>query len=201
MSRLSDVSYKLEFSPDFSSKLITFIYGLIFVCNLLINIDHGSIPAATLNLKQDLNIDNVELGILGSLVYLGLTAGMWFVRHHYYLKFTFWFINFISCRFINSDTHLQLHQRKDYSDSEFYFQCSVAYNVCKFRRSLDTIPVPISGWFLLSKQIHYLFTFTRSLYAFTFQCGLIPSANPTKRQCGLLCCYLPHLLEWFLVMP
>ncbi len=56
-------------------KSLFLIYTLIFICNLLINIDHGSIPAATLNLKQDLNIDNVQLGILGSLVFLGLTFG------------------------------------------------------------------------------------------------------------------------------
>ena len=42
---------------------------------MLINIDHGSIPAATIALKKDLGMDNVALGMLGSLVYLGLTAG------------------------------------------------------------------------------------------------------------------------------
>eukprot|EP00347_Sterkiella_histriomuscorum_P015691 403356061 len=76
MSYISDTSFKKVFQEeDYSPKLIGYLYGMIFVCNLLINIDHGSIPAATLNLKKDLNIDNVELGVLGSLVYLGLTVG------------------------------------------------------------------------------------------------------------------------------
>ena len=51
------------------------VYGLIFFCNLLINVDHGTIPAATLSLKNDLGVDNVALGFLGSLVFLGLTLG------------------------------------------------------------------------------------------------------------------------------
>jgi hypothetical protein len=56
-------------------KVIITIYGLLFFCNFLINIDHGTLPAATLDLKLDLGIDNVALGFLGSLVFLGLTFG------------------------------------------------------------------------------------------------------------------------------
>lgn len=51
------------------------IYFIIFCCNLLINVDHGTIPAATVKLKTDLGIDNVALGFLGSLVFMGLTLG------------------------------------------------------------------------------------------------------------------------------
>ena len=43
--------------------------------NLLINIDHGVIPAATTKLKDDLALDNSSLGLLGSVVYFGLTIG------------------------------------------------------------------------------------------------------------------------------
>lgn len=56
----------------FKRKLI---FGLIFIVNVLINIDHGAIPAATTILKRDLDMDNVSLGIIGSLVYLGLVLG------------------------------------------------------------------------------------------------------------------------------
>lgn len=56
----------------FKRKLI---FLLIFLINILINIDHGAIPAATTTLKRDLLIDNVSLGIIGSLVYLGLVLG------------------------------------------------------------------------------------------------------------------------------
>jgi MFS transporter, Spinster family, sphingosine-1-phosphate transporter len=55
------------------------IYSLLFFCNLLINVDHGTIPASTLHLKTDLGIDNVALGFLGSLVFLGLTFGTSFI--------------------------------------------------------------------------------------------------------------------------
>ena len=51
------------------------IFALIFFLNVCINIDHGAIPAATTILKRDLNIDNISLGIIGSLVYLGLVLG------------------------------------------------------------------------------------------------------------------------------
>lgn len=56
----------------FKRKLI---FSLIFIVNVLINIDHGAIPAATTILKRDLDMDNVSLGIIGSLVYLGLVLG------------------------------------------------------------------------------------------------------------------------------
>jgi hypothetical protein len=42
----------------------------------MINFDHGIIPAATTALKEDLKISNVNLGLLGSLVYLGLVLGI-----------------------------------------------------------------------------------------------------------------------------
>jgi hypothetical protein len=48
---------------------------LIFFLNILINVDHGAIPAATTTLKRELGLDNVSLGTIGSLVYLGLVLG------------------------------------------------------------------------------------------------------------------------------
>ena len=59
MSKKSDEVILSEFYKEYSQSAILFLYALIFVCNLLINIDHGSIPAATLSLKEDLKIDNV----------------------------------------------------------------------------------------------------------------------------------------------
>lgn len=56
----------------FKRKLI---FLLICGLNVLINVDHGAIPAATTILKRDLFLDNVSLGIIGSLVYLGLVLG------------------------------------------------------------------------------------------------------------------------------
>jgi MFS family permease len=51
------------------------IFLLIFMLNILINVDHGAIPAATTILKRELGLDNVSLGTIGSLVYLGLVLG------------------------------------------------------------------------------------------------------------------------------
>lgn len=56
----------------FKRKLI---FLLLFFINILINVDHGAIPAATTILKRDLFLSNITLGILGSLVYLGLVLG------------------------------------------------------------------------------------------------------------------------------
>lgn len=44
-------------------------------CDILINVDHGCIPAATVVMKMDLHLDNFQLGTLGSMVFLGLTVG------------------------------------------------------------------------------------------------------------------------------
>ena len=51
------------------------IYYVIAFCNILVNLDHGIIPAATKEIKLDLNIAEVELGLLGSIVYGGLLLG------------------------------------------------------------------------------------------------------------------------------
>ena len=51
----------------------------MFFTNLLINIDHGIFPACTEELRIDLDVSNVQIGVLGSLVYLGLVIGKPFV--------------------------------------------------------------------------------------------------------------------------
>lgn len=51
------------------------IYFTVAFCNILVNLDHGIIPAATKEIKIDLNIAEVELGLLGSIVYGGLLLG------------------------------------------------------------------------------------------------------------------------------
>ena len=51
------------------------IFGLICIINILINCDHGAIPAGTKELKDDKNLSNIQLGTIGSLVYLGLVLG------------------------------------------------------------------------------------------------------------------------------
>lgn len=64
-----------SFKRPFSKLKRKIIFILIFIINILVNVDHGAIPAGTTTLKKENNLDNVELGIIGSLVYLGLVLG------------------------------------------------------------------------------------------------------------------------------
>ena len=51
------------------------IYYTAFVTNLLVNLDHGILPACTSELKAELDIGDIFLGFLGSLVFAGLMIG------------------------------------------------------------------------------------------------------------------------------
>jgi hypothetical protein len=42
---------------------------------LLINVDHGVIPAGAIVIKESLRLNNTEYGSLGSVVFAGLTIG------------------------------------------------------------------------------------------------------------------------------
>ena len=64
----------------FSRKIRSFIFILIIITNLIINMDHGTIPAATSEIKKDLNIDDASLGVFGSLVFFGNLLGTFFIK-------------------------------------------------------------------------------------------------------------------------
>lgn len=51
------------------------MFTLIFVANILINVDHGTLPGSTLEIELKLNTNDFGFGILGSVVYGGLTIG------------------------------------------------------------------------------------------------------------------------------
>ena len=92
-------SYRRPFSK-FKRKLI---FILIFLLNILINLDHGAIPAGTTSLKQENNLDNVKLGIIGSLVYLGLIFGSisaGYIYSTYSSKWVLILSLFFSCFFL-----------------------------------------------------------------------------------------------------
>lgn len=59
----------------FSRNVRCTIFIIITLTNLIINMDHGTIPAATSDIKSDLSIGDGELGVFGSLVYLGNIIG------------------------------------------------------------------------------------------------------------------------------
>jgi hypothetical protein len=52
---------------------LVFLY--VFILNMLVNVDHGAIPAATKVLKDDLSLNNQQLGSLGSIVFIGIVTG------------------------------------------------------------------------------------------------------------------------------
>jgi MFS family permease len=45
------------------------------ITNTFINFDHGILPACTHKLKEELLIDELFMGFLGSMVFMGLTSG------------------------------------------------------------------------------------------------------------------------------
>jgi len=59
----------------FDPRLLKLMFLSMFVINAFDNQDHGAIPSATQLLKQDLHLNNEQLGSLGSLVFFGLTLG------------------------------------------------------------------------------------------------------------------------------
>ena len=52
-----------------------FLFLVILLMNMLINFDHGVMPAAAVAMKEDLVLNNTEYGWLGSVVFIGLTLG------------------------------------------------------------------------------------------------------------------------------
>ena len=68
------VSIKLN-SFIMNRKIRWLIFSLFIVLNLLMNFDHGTVPAATEQLRNYLDLDDSELGLFGSLVFLGVIIG------------------------------------------------------------------------------------------------------------------------------
>jgi sugar phosphate permease len=64
-----------EFYRHYNFKVIYAIFLLIFISNIFINIDHGSLPGCSVEIKKDLDMNDFEFGLLGSVVYGGLTLG------------------------------------------------------------------------------------------------------------------------------
>jgi len=54
---------------------IYFVCGLLFLLDILINVDHGALPSAAVNIKEELKMSNVSFGTLGSIVFAGLVSG------------------------------------------------------------------------------------------------------------------------------
>ena len=66
---------KFSYRRPFSKEKRKFIFLLIFIIDILINCDHGALPAAIIELKKEFNYENSQVGMIGSAVYLGLLLG------------------------------------------------------------------------------------------------------------------------------
>lgn len=51
------------------------VFAVLTAMMILVNMDHGTIPAATTEIKRDMNISDTTLGAFGSLVFLGCFLG------------------------------------------------------------------------------------------------------------------------------
>jgi hypothetical protein len=52
-----------------------FIFVILLLISIMVNMDHGTIPAATLEIKESLNAGDDVLGVFGSLVFFGNILG------------------------------------------------------------------------------------------------------------------------------
>ena len=74
-----------------SDVTVRFIFVILIALNLLNNIDHGVLPAGSITIKEDLGLNNMQYGLIGSAVFAGLTTGKTFIFNNY---FRFNFCNF-----------------------------------------------------------------------------------------------------------
>jgi hypothetical protein len=56
-------------------KVLSKIFLMLFICMFVARTDQGIIPALNTTLKQKFNFTSVQLGKLGSCVYIGAVTG------------------------------------------------------------------------------------------------------------------------------
>ena len=60
---------------DFSPTMVALVMAYVFFLDLLINLDHGAVPAALVDISQDLKMDQTDMGVMGSMVFFGTFVG------------------------------------------------------------------------------------------------------------------------------
>ena len=51
------------------------MFVLIFLSNVFCNVDHGTLPGCSNQIKESVGLNDVEFGTLGSVVYGGIVVG------------------------------------------------------------------------------------------------------------------------------
>ena len=71
----SRISNRRRVADPLSIGVIKLTFSVILFLNLIINIDHGVMPAGAITIKDYLGVSNTEYGLLGSVVFFGLVLG------------------------------------------------------------------------------------------------------------------------------
>ena len=111
--------YDIEGNTFTHAKVIT-VYILLFLLNIGNNLDHGAIPVAIPVMKKDLNVNQQQLGWLGSLVFFGLMSGS-LLATHIVNKIPYKYLMFIS--YIGNAAGLILFP----TVKVYYIQCFCRY--------------------------------------------------------------------------
>ncbi len=74
-SSISEKNASLIITHKFETKQRIYVFTILTIINTLVNMDHGTIPASSNEIKRDLKINESHLGVFGSLVYLGNLIG------------------------------------------------------------------------------------------------------------------------------
>jgi len=74
-SLLSNTNQIINLKYRLPRSVRWFIFCILVLVTIMINMDHGTIPAATEEIKRSLDLGNDELGYFGSLVFFGNIIG------------------------------------------------------------------------------------------------------------------------------
>jgi predicted MFS family arabinose efflux permease len=59
----------------FSASKMTVMCISLFLCDILVNVDHGAIPAGIKEMQDDFELETIHMGNFGSLCFFGLAVG------------------------------------------------------------------------------------------------------------------------------
>ena len=71
---MSDLSVDV-FDLGYSKPITTMVLRFVFFFSIMINTDHGALPAGIKQMQDELELDTLQLGNFGSLVFFGLAIG------------------------------------------------------------------------------------------------------------------------------
>jgi predicted MFS family arabinose efflux permease len=64
-----------EFFLNYNKKIIMIVFVTVFISNIYCNVDHGTLPGGSVAIKESLKLSDFQFGMLGSVVYGGMTVG------------------------------------------------------------------------------------------------------------------------------